>query len=696
MPDAVQLFSISLVSRIMHSRKLILRSLRQSPILVSLTILLGFSGALFSGVSTFLLVPILLELLGQSSALSDELPGGLQKILGAFDNVPDSYRLIVMSLSVVALIILKNLAIYSGSLASSRLTLKFASQLRLEGLRILLDVDLDYYAKHKVGDLINHLNVEVSRTTIAIRTLARLAVSAITILVFVGILLLASWQLTVIATFALGLVALINQSAVRSSKVYGEELSQKSRDYSSRIIEILSGIRLVKSTANEEVEYDTVSHLISSREIADYRSQLLFAGIAPLNEVCSIIALIVVAVVGRLVVGKDLSAFSSILLTYLVVLFRMLPSIGYLNSSRSQLANVLPSVAVVGHFLSRENKPFMPRGHRQFSELREGIHFKQLSFHYPGAEQLVLSDIDLYLKKGSTLALVGASGAGKSTLADLLPRFYDPCSGQIEVDGIDLREFAIDSFRQQLGVVSQDTFLFNASVKENLRYGRQEANDAEIEDALRRANAYEFVNALPEGLETMIGDRGVLLSGGQRQRLAIARALLQNPDILILDEATSALDTVSERLVQKAIDELSRDRTTLVIAHRLSTVKNADQIAVLDRGQVVEMGTHTELLSKGGYYAQLCAIQFSDKAKDQSADATSTDVEETITKASYEIRSRLNSVIGILSLLRDDEVGLVQDDTERNELTASAYETTLTLLQSVEKLEKTSNQTVLR
>ncbi|MEO1636979.1 MAG: ATP-binding cassette domain-containing protein, partial [Cyanobacteria bacterium J06631_9] len=436
--------------------------------------------------------------------------------------------------------------------------------------------------------------------------------------------------------------------------------------------------------------------LISSREIADYRSQLLFAGIAPLNEVCSIIALIVVAVVGRLVVGKDLSAFSSILLTYLVVLFRMLPSIGYLNSSRSQLANVLPSVAVVGHFLSRENKPFMPRGHRQFSELREGIHFKQLSFRYPGAEQLVLSGIDLYLKKGSTLALVGASGAGKSTLADLLPRFYDPCSGQIEVDGIDLREFAIDSFRQQLGVVSQDTFLFNASVKENLRYGRQEANDAEIEDALRRANAYEFVNALPEGLETMIGDRGVLLSGGQRQRLAIARALLQNPDILILDEATSALDTVSERLVQKAIDELSRDRTTLVIAHRLSTVKNADQIAVLDRGQVVEMGTHTELLSKGGYYAQLCAIQFSDKAKDQSADATSTDVEETITKASYEIRSRLNSVIGILSLLRDDEVGLVQDDTERNELTASAYETTLTLLQSVEKLEKTSNQTVLR
>ena len=299
----------------------------------------------------------------------------------------------------------------------------------------------------------------------------------------------------------------------------------------------------------------------------------------------------------------------------------------------------------------------------------------------------VLKNVNLHLKKGTTLALVGASGAGKSTLADLLPRFYDPDEGAIKIDGINLKELEISSFRKHLGIVSQDTFLFNASVRENLIYGRPDATDAEIEDATVRANAHEFIKALPQGLETLIG--GVLLSGGQRQRLAIARALLQDPDILILDEATSALDTISERLVQKAIDELSRDRTTLVIAHRLSTVQNADQIAVLDQGEVVETGTHTALLNKGGYYAELCAIQFSDTLTDDTPDAQEGH-DETITEASYALRSRLNNVLGILNMLSDSTT--LSDQKEREELTTAAYDTTLTLLKVVEEMEKSSRE----
>ncbi|MEL6554155.1 MAG: ABC transporter ATP-binding protein [Cyanobacteria bacterium J06621_11] len=668
----------------MHSRQLLSKSLLQYPVLVVLTVLLGFSGALFNGVSTVLLVPILLELLGQSTEFKTQLPDILQSILGWFDGVPDRYRLLSLAIAVVSLIILKNAATYAGSLTSNGLNRKLAAKLRLDGLRILLDVDLSYYSKTKVGDLINHLNIEVSRTTMAVRAISRLAIAAITILVFIGFLLWTSWQLTVIATFALGAVALINQSAVKQAKVYGAQLSKLSRNYSSRVVEILSGIRLVKATANEEREYATVSKLIGDREVAEYRSQLLFAGISPLNEVSSIIALIVVAVLGRTLMGEQIESFSSILLTYLLVLFRMLPSIGQLNSARSQLANVSPSVAVVSNFLRRDDKPFMPQGHRPYSKLRHGIHFNHLTFSYPGAEQPVLSNVDLKLSKGTTLALVGASGAGKSTLADLLPRFYDPDSGSIEIDDVDLREIEISSFRRRLGIVSQDTFLFNASVRENLVYGRPDAVDADIEDALRRANAYDFVSELPQGLNTLIGDRGVLLSGGQRQRLAIARALLQDPDILILDEATSALDTISERLVQKAIDELSRDRTTLVIAHRLSTVQNADQIAVLDQGRVVETGTHTELLNKGGYYSGLCAIQFSENNDDSDSDELVA-MDETISMASYELRSRLNGIIGSLNLLSDHTT--VQDSEERDELTTSAYETTLTLLKVVEALE---------
>lgn len=674
----------------MHSRKLLTQSLLRYPLLVTLTIALGFSGALFNGVSTVLLIPILLELLGQSTEFTSQLPPILQRILGLFDGVPDRYRLLSLSIAVIALIIFKNGATYCGSLTSSTLNRKLAARLRLDGLRILLDVDLAYFSKAKVGDLINHLNVEVSRTTMAVRALSRLAISAITILVFVGFLLWTSWQLTIIATLALGLVALVNQSAVRKSKSFGAQLSQLSRDYSSRIVEILSGIRLVKATANESTEYDTVSKLIADREVAEYRAQLLFAGIAPVNEVSSIIALIVVAVLGRIAMGDQIQSFSATLLTYLVALFRMLPAIGQLNAARSQLANVSPSVSIVSDFLRRDDKPFMSRGHQQYTQLRREIHFDHLTFSYPGAEEPVLTNVDLHLKKGTTLALVGASGAGKSTLADLLPRFYDPDFGAIKLDGTNLKDLEITSFRKRLGIVSQDTFLFNASVRENLIYGRPEATDADIEDATRRANAHEFIKELPQGVDTLIGDRGVLLSGGQRQRLAIARALLQDPDILILDEATSALDTISERLVQKAIDELSRDRTTLVIAHRLSTVQNADQIAVLDQGKVVETGTHKELLSKGGYYAKLCAIQFTDQRKDETFDEELGELDETISEASYAMRSRLNSVIGILNILSDGTG--VQDDKERDDLTTAAYKDTLSLLKVVEDMEKSTRE----
>ena len=670
----------------MYSNSLLIRSLLRYPLWVALTILLGFSGALFNGISTALIVPILLEFLGQNIQGASGVPTILKNFLALFNGVSDNYRALAMAGAVVLAIALKNLATYSSSLTSSTLSRRFTANLRKEGLRLLLDVDLDYYSKVKVGDLINHLNIEVNRTTIAIRTLTRIAISVITILVFLGILLSISWQLTLVSTVLLGLVALVNQIAVRQAKAFGELLSQLSRAYSSRIVEILSGIRLVKATGNEEQEYRLVEGLIRDRERAEFRSQSVFASITPLHEILSILALIGIVLVGRVVFANQLQALSSILLVYLVVLFRMLPFIGQLNTSRSQFANTSASVKIVSDFLRYDNKPFMTSGHTLFRELKEGIHFKQISFHYPSHHEKVLDHVDLYLPKGTTLALVGASGAGKSTMADLLPRFYDPTDGCIEIDGIDLRQFNIISFRKRLGVVSQDTFLFNASVRDNLKYGRPEATEEAVIDAAKRANAYEFITRLPDGLETQIGDRGILLSGGQRQRLAIARALLQDPDILILDEATSALDTISERLVQKAIDDLSRDRTTLVIAHRLSTIQKADQIAVLDRGKVVETGTHLELLKKGEYYARLYAMQFSDSHKEERAEAQEKQVRDAaIMRTSYEARSSLNTMIGFLGFLTD---GAIDTTAEQEELTQLAYESALDLLRVLESLER--------
>lgn len=673
----------------MSSIRLLVKPLLKYPVLLFFTVVLGFSGALFSGVSTLLILPILLELLGQTADYATSLPPILQRAVGLFDGLPEGARLPVMAGSVVAVIVLKSLSGYASALTAGALNRKLAMSLRRQGLRLLLDVDLDYFARTKIGDLINQLNVEVNRNTIAIRNLVRLMVVVITILVFFVLLVLTSWQLTVISTFTLGVVTLLNQFMVKRSKVLGKRLSSISKAYSSRVFEILSGIRLVKATANEDREYRHIDQIIIDRESAEYNSQLIFAAIGPFNEIINILALMLIALLGRIAFSNQLDLFSSSLLTYLIILFRMLPFLGQLNSQRSTLANTAASVEIVTALLRRDDKPFMPRGAQPYRPLKEGIRFKQIRFSYPGHNQEVLRGIDLFLPKGQTLALVGSSGAGKSTLADLLPRFYDPTSGAIELDGVDLKKIDISSYRSNLGIVSQETFLFNASVRENLLYGRPEATEDELIVATKQANAHEFIDNLPQGFDTMIGDRGVLLSGGQRQRLAIARALLQDPDILILDEATSALDTVSERLVQNAIDKLSRDRTTLVIAHRLSTISGADQIAVLERGRVAEVGNHVDLLEKRGAYAKLHAMQLT-KSLHENNNGSSRLVSDilpvyrkAIGQSSYELRSQLNSMIGLLALIQED----VDDPYEQAELMLHAKTIAVDLLGVVETLE---------
>lgn len=666
----------------MPAYQLLLHLALKYPWRILLNIVMGFSGALFNGVSAALIVPVLMSLLGQQAIIKSG-PPIIQRLLSPFQQIDDRYQLLVMAGAIILIIVLKNLALYASNLTASALSRTLTADLQEQGLQLLLTVDLDFFTKAKPGDLMNRLGGEITRTTAAISTGISIVITVITIFVFLGLLLAISWPLTIAATLLLPLSALFSQCLVAKSRKFGRIITKINQDYSGRLIEIFSGIRLVKVTGTEQQEFHNLRKLIREREQVDFQSRMISTAIGPIGEVSNIIALFVLVLLGRALFTHQLESLSTVLLTYLVLLFRLLPYVSQINGLRENLARSIASIEIIHDLLRRDNKSFTLGGDRAYMPLRQGIAFENVSFAYPESKQSTLQNVSLFIPKGTTLALVGASGAGKSTLADLLPRFYDPSQGRITIDGADIRQFDLKSLRRSMGIVSQDTFLFNDSIRNNIAYGCPDVTETDIIAAIKRANAHEFIEQLPDGLETMIGNRGVMLSGGQRQRIAIARALLRDPDILILDEATSALDTLSEHLVQQALDELSRERTTIVIAHRLSTVQKAHQIAVLDRGQVVELGTHQELLRQNGHYSRLYDIQFAENT--QRLSEAVNDRKQALAQASYEFRSQLNSMLGSLSLLTD---GLADTPIEQHELASEAYDAALELFKLVRQLEK--------
>jgi len=485
----------------MSANKLLLKFARRYPGRIILTVMLGFSGALFNGISTTLIVPVLLSFLEEAIELRGA-PPLIKTLMHPFEGMPENQRLMLMTGAIVLAIFFKNVTSYINTLVATSLTRSLTSDLREAGVRLLLKVDLEFYSQTKVGDLINKLGGEIGRTASAVSTAIAMFTTSITVLVFVGLLLSLSWKLTVTATVLLALVAWANQYIINRSKHFGSQLSEMSKEYSVRVLETLTGIRLVKSTGNEKREYQRLKDLIQKREEADFQAQVNYAAIGPINEVVNLIVIILIVFIGRTIFANEIESLSTILLTYLLVLFRLIPLISQLNSGRSQFASASASVEAVNDFLKREDKPIMPDGSVEYTpkkSLQSGIHFNKISFSYPNNENFFLKEVDLFLPRGTTLALVGASGSGKSTLADLLPRFYDPTEGQISIDGRNLREFKLKSLRKAMGIVSQDTFLFNASVRENIAYAKPDATEKQIVEAAKGANAYEFIEKLEDG-----------------------------------------------------------------------------------------------------------------------------------------------------------------------------------------------------
>ncbi|MBI3361268.1 MAG: ATP-binding cassette domain-containing protein [Chloroflexi bacterium] len=488
--------------------------------------------------------------------------------------------------------------------------------LRRQTYEHLHRLSLRFFADRRVGELVSRLSSDVTLVRTALtNNVATVLSQGLTFAGSLALMLVLNWRLTLFILLLAPLVAvsaaLFGARMRRLSTAVQDQLA----DGTAMAEEALSEVRVVKAFAREPYEAKRYADQLERAFGATMRLTVVRSAFGPLITFLGFGALAgILWFGGREVLAGRLTGGA--LIAFLVYGINIAASIGAFTALYTQIQEALGASRRIFELLDEIPEIRDSPGAHPLPPVKGRITFDRVSFSYPGTDR-VLRDIELEIQPGEALALVGPSGAGKSTLFNLIPRFYDATSGRVCLDGCDVREVTLPSLRAQIGIVPQEIQLFAGTVRENLRYGKLDAGDAEIEAAARAANAEEFIARLPQGYDTLVGERGVKLSGGQRQRIAVARAILKDPRLLLLDEATSSLDSESEGLVQEALERLMRHRTTVIIAHRLSTVHNAHRIAVLDAGRLVESGSHAELMSANGLYARLYNLQFKNGSRPQ-------------------------------------------------------------------------------
>lgn len=519
-----------------------------------------------------------------------------------------SYTLIILGVYLVLMTLLKVGATYLGGFFLVPIRTGVVRDLRNQLNTKILALPLGFFSEERKGDVLARITGDVGEVENSVMSsLDLLLKNPILIFVYLGSMLVISWQLTLFVFLVLPIAGFVMGRVGKSLKRTSLEAQNQWGQLISQVEETLGGLRIVKAfTAEEFVDkrFRDSNEEYRQTVIGVNRRQLLAHPVSELLGTATIA--IVLWYGGSLILNRDSSIDASTFIYYLVIFYSLINPLKDLSKGAYAIRRGMGSMERVDRILQAESTITDPAEPKPVV-FNEAIRLEKVSFRY--AEEWVLRDVDLTIRKGQTVALVGHSGSGKSTLVDLIPRFYDVVEGRITIDGTDIREVAVADLRRLMGNVNQEPILFNASVFENIAFGVEGATLEKVRQAAEVAHADEFINEMPAGYDTNIGDRGGKLSGGQRQRLSIARAVYKNPPILILDEATSALDTKSERLVQSALDHLMEGRTTIVIAHRLSTIIHADVICVVDGGRIVEQGTHDELLALGGHYAKLHAIQ---------------------------------------------------------------------------------------
>lgn len=524
----------------------------------------------------------------------------------------DVRMLYLIAASIVVVFIIRGLFFYGQSYLMSWVGQRVVIDIRGAIFRKLQRLSMSFYDKNKTGTIMSYVTNDVAALQVAMVDKAvELVTEGLVLIGSIAAMLWLDWKLTLFTFCTFPVVLWFMDFFGKKIRRNGGRIQECTAELTSVLQEVVSSARVVKSFVREDYEIKRFDAQNMTNFYANMKNIKLNALLTPTVELVAAIGVTVVMWYGGMsVINGAITAGS--LVAFLVYAVNIANPIKRLTKVVASIQQALAAgERVFGILDLEENIKELPSA-KLLPPVQGYVEFKHVDFAYNEDEQ-VIEDLSFKVNRGQIVAIVGPSGAGKSTIASLLPRFYDVTNGSIVIDGEDIRNVTLNSLREQVGIVPQETLLFNGSVYDNILYGRLDATKEEVEAAAKAANAHDFIMGLPEGYDTMLGDRGVNISGGQRQRISIARAILKNPQILILDEATSALDTESERIVQEALDRLMVGRTSFVIAHRLSTIKNADRILVMEKGRLVEDGSHEELMAQEGLYAHLYRIQYRSK-----------------------------------------------------------------------------------
>ena len=514
--------------------------------------------------------------------------------------------------SIIVVFIIRGIAFYGQSYLMNYVGQRVIIDIRKAVFEKLQRLSLSFYDKNKTGTIMSYVTNDVNALQAAmVENVVEMVTESVILIASIVMMIYLDWRLFLVTFSTFPVVLLFIDQFGKRIRKSGSRIQEATADITSVLQETVSSARVIKSFVREEYEINR----FDQENIKNFRANMKYAQLsATLTPTIEFVAAVGVTIIlwygGNSVIEGTITAGS--LVAFLTYAVNISNPIKRLSRVIGNIQKALAAAQRVFDVLDLPETIHNAPDAKALPMVKGNVRFNNVSFSYTPGEQ-VLNNVSFDVKPGEMIAFVGPSGAGKSTVASLLPRFYDVTDGSITIDGEDIRRVTLQSLREQVGIVPQETVLFNGSVYDNILYGRLDATKEEVEAAAKAANAHNFITELPQGYQTMLGDRGVNISGGQRQRISIARAILKNPQILILDEATSALDTESERVVQEALDRLMIGRTSFVIAHRLSTIKNADKIMVLEKGCLVEQGTHDELMAKDGLYAHLYKIQYRSK-----------------------------------------------------------------------------------